>query len=255
MKNGPKKPADQQSNHPGGNAQDDANGTLDLEQDADSDSDADDDDDDEDEDDDSSNPGGNGGNSNQQQDVAALVAAGIQTAMPAIMQGVTSEIDRRINSALGKRNRNNGNQQQNDQQQNDSQGGGTVGASPAEIRGARLSFREYLPGEIKLLSSEERKLANEYGGHLINARAAQGFDDDDQVGREVAEATAKFLKGARNLYSTRTKRLLEKNGALKDQPGGQSGNPGGGSTDVKNAAQAAHDRRVRMGLAVAKTEQ
>jgi hypothetical protein len=254
MKNGQKKPADQQSNQPGGDSQDDANEALDLESDADNDADGDDDDDDEDD-----NSSGNGGGAgNQQQDVSALVTAGIQAAMPALMNGVTSEIDRRINSALGRQQRRNGNgggqQQQQDQQQNDSQGGGTVGTDATVVRAARLSFREYLPGEIKLLSAEERKLANEYGANLINARAAQGFDDDDLVGREVAEATAKFLKGARELYSTRTKRLLEKKGALKDQGSGQSGNPGGGSTDTKTAAQNAHDRRVRMGLAVAPTQ-
>jgi hypothetical protein len=235
-----KKPVDQQSKLPGADA--DADTDIDLEADADEDTDdADDDDSDDDSDDDDDDEDDSNGSSS---DVAALVTKGIQAAMPALMQGVTSEIDRRINSAISKTTRKGGTVQP------PAGGGSTVTTSPELVRGARISFREYLPGEIKLLSNEERKIASDYANGLLAAAAAKGFDDDDATGRDIAEKTAAFLKSSRKLYSERTKKALERSGALKPQSGGQSGGTGGGTTDTKNAAEAALARRQRLGLRV-----
>ncbi|QGJ96461.1 hypothetical protein SEA_BEATUSCOMEDENTI_22 [Arthrobacter phage BeatusComedenti] len=235
-----KKPVDQKSKLPGADGVADTD--IDLEADADEDTDSDDDDEDSDddsEDDDDADEDDDTDGS----DVAALVAQGIQAAMPALMQGVTSEIDRRINSAISKTTRKGGTVQPS------AGGGSTVTTSQDLVRGARMSFREYLPGEIKLLSNEERKLATDYANGLLAQAAAKGFDDDDATGREVAEKTAAFLKSSRKLYTERTKKALERSGALKPQTGGQSGGTGG-TTDTKNAAEAALARRQRLGLPV-----
>ena len=61
------------------------------------------------------------------------------------------------------------------------------------------------------------------------------------MGREVAVATAEFLKKARTFYSNRTKRVLEKSGALVAQGGGQS--PGG--TTPPSSVAAAFDAAAK----------
>jgi hypothetical protein len=207
-----KKPADQTSTN-GTNGAGDA---VDLEVDLDNDnagSGSGDEDDDDDDDDEDSAGGG---------DIAAQIQAGIAAALPQISRQFQSEMDRRINSALNKGGRKPASKDDDDNEQQDS----SRQAPPkADVRGARLAFREILPDSIKLLGDDERALANDFGQNLIRARALQGFDDEEQVGREVAAETATFLRKARDLYSSRTKRALERSGALVAQGGGQS--PGG----------------------------
>lgn len=204
-----KKPAGQTSNHGTGNA-DGVDEDLDLNLDDDGDGGSDDDDSDDD---------GGGEGQGEQLSIQEQIEAGIAAALPTITRTFQSEMDRRINSAVAKnRNRAPGKPAGKDKDEDNDQGGAAV---VADVRGARIAFREYLPESIKLLSGEERALASEFGQAQIKARALAGFEDEDEVGREVAEATADFLKKARSFYSNRTKRVLEKNGLLSQQSQGQ----------------------------------
>ena len=215
-----KKPADQTSDHSDADAVDE----VDIDLEADADDDGDDDEDDSDDDDADGD------------DVGSIVEKAVNKALAAQQLAFQSEMDRRINSALGGQRR-------------------TKTTAPAakadketesDVRGARLAFREYLPGEMKFLSTEERKMATEYGMNLIKVAAAAGFDDEDSAGKNAAEETAKFFKASRQFYSARTKKALERQGALKDQKGGQSGGGLTGTTDIANSNTAAAERRARL---------
>jgi hypothetical protein len=192
----------------------------------------------EDEDDDDDDGDGTGGDAGS---IQAQIEAGIAAALPQIQKSFQSEMDRRINSALNRGGRKPADK--GGDEENDDKGGQKVPA--ANVRGARIAFREYLPESIRLLSSEERSLANEFGQSLIQARALRGFDDEDEVGQEVATATAEFLKKARDLYSSRTKRILQQQGALKEQADGQSAHGGDRKPDAMTDAFAAAEKKDR----------
>lgn len=219
-----KKPADQTSNN-GANGAGDA---VDLEVDLDGDNNGSGSDDEDDDDDDAGSGTGDGS-------IADQINAAIVAALPQISQQFQSEMDRRINSALNKGRK----PAPKDDDDNGQQTAPGQTAPKADVRGARLAFREILPDSIKLLGDEERALANDFGQNLIRARALQGFDDEEQVGREAAVATAEFLKKARTFYSNRTKRVLEKSGALAAQGGGQSPHGDAPPSTVAAAFEAA----------------
>lgn len=208
-----KKPADQSSNNGAGSAGD----AVDLEAALGTDG-TDGASEDEDDEGDEGDEGEQGGGST---DIASVVAAAVTAQMGAINRQFQAEMDRRINSALSKGGRK---PAKKDDDEEGEQVTGQAGTA-SDVRGARLAFREYLPESIRFLSSEERALANEFGQNMIRARAHAGFEDEDEAGREVAVATAEFLKKSRSLYSSMTKRALEKQGALIAQGGGQA--PGG----------------------------
>ncbi|QOP66156.1 hypothetical protein SEA_DANIELLEIGNACE_15 [Arthrobacter phage DanielleIgnace] len=239
MKNG-KKPADQQSTN-GANGAGDA---VDLETELDDDegTGADSEDDDEDDDDDSGAESSGGGSGDIQSQIAAAVAAAVKK----VEQKFTAETDRRVNQALAKQRKKLGVDEDDDDEDEGQKPKSRRNAQPAaDIRSARLVFREELPEHIKILGPEERELANQIGQSLIRSRGFEGFDDADEVGEEAAAQTAQLLKKARDFYSGRTKRVLEKAGALKDQPSGQSCNGGGGKT-VDNAFEAARKKDMEL---------
>lgn len=216
-----KKPAEQTSNQPNGSGDE-----VDLENGLNDESGAGDGDQDDDQDDDEQD--------GAELTIAQQIERGIAAALPTIQKGFQSEMDRRINSALaGGRKKGEQQQRQDQQEQQEEQ---QQGAPRADVRGARLAFRDALPDQINLFSAEERKLATDYGQNLIRARALQGFDDEDQVGHEVAVATAQFLQAARSLYSSRTKRVLDSQGLLVKQDG--SGQAPGGKTPPNSVASA-----------------
>lgn len=225
-----KKPAGQTSTN-GTNGAGDA---VNLEEELDGDNGSGSNTEDEDEDDDSDD--------GDSADIGDRIERAIAAALPQIQKGFQSEMDRRINSALNRTRKPAGKGGDNDE---DEDSGNGRQAAAANVRGARIAFREYLPDSIRLLSSAERELANEFGQSLIQARAVRGFDDEDQVGQEVATATAEFLKKARDLYSSRTKRILQKQGALKDQDGGQSAHGGDRKPDGMADAYAAAEKKDR----------
>lgn len=192
---------------------------------------------------DGENGGGDGGagegEGNGTTDIAAAVKAALQELLPSIQDSTNREIDRRVNGALNKVRKPGAKPQQQQDEGNDGDGG--TAPVVADVRGARLAFREYLPDQIRFLSPEEKALATEFGLTAINAKAAKGFDDEDAAGREAAAETVAFLKKARRYYSDRTKRALEKSGALKQDGQGQTSHgttPPGVSKDPFERAKA-----------------
>jgi hypothetical protein len=237
----PKKPAEQTSNQPGGAGDEvdlgaDLDGTNDGDQGGDADDDGGDDDGDQD---------------GSQQTIEQQIQAGIRAALPTITSTFQSEMDRRINSAINKVTRKNGpkpaqkkdaddgEQDENQQQQ----------VQPADVRGARIAFREYLPMEIKTFSTEEQALATEFGQSRIRALALEGFEDEDEAGKQAAQETAEFIKKARALYSKRTKAVLKRQGALVEVPGSTGGQTPGQTpppADLASAIEAARKKDMEL---------
>lgn len=154
----------------------------------------------------------------------------------ALLKKVESRIDRRLNAVL--REVRKGREEPGTQRRQGTSTGRPArreAAPVADVRGARLAFRDYLPDEVKITSTEERKFATDLGRTMIEARAAKGFEDEDVVGREVAEEVAKQVKGLRKHYQTRTVAALRRRGALPDTKGGQGP---AGSTGGKGAADS-----------------
>lgn len=235
-----KKPADQQSTN-GANGAGDA---VDLETELDGDEGTGaDSGEDEDDDDDSGAEGSGGGNGDIQSQIASAVAAAVKK----VEAKFNAETDRRVNQALAKQRKKLG---VDDEEEDEDDGGKPKSRRKetpvADVRSARLAFRESLPEQIKILGPDERQLATEIGQALIRSRGFEGFDDADEVGEEVAAQTAELLKKARKFYSDRTKRVLEKSGALKEQPSGQSGNGSGQPDTVANAYEAAKKRDMQL---------
>lgn len=228
-----KKPASQTSDFPNGDSTDDIDLTGDLTDDESLN--GEDNEDNEDEDDDGLVLGG--GKAESKKDISAV----LDDFSEKLMGRVTSEIDRRINGALNKRNRKTG-----DDDQDDKQKGAPV---VADVRSARLSFREAVTEEIRFISPEERQFGVEYGRLLIAAEAAKGFEDPDLVGEAAAVKVAEKLKELRKYYSNRTRAVLKQQGALKEQKDGQS-NDGGTSTVIgktKGSEMAASIREQLQG--------
>lgn len=233
-----KKPAEQTSNQPGGSGDE-----VDLLDDHNDGGTGESDDDSEDGDDDGDGDGG-------QQSIEQQIQAGIRAALPTITQTFQSEMDRRINSAINKVTRKNGTKKQQNDDDSDEQQQQTEVQPVADVRGARIAFREYLPMELKTFSSEEQALATEFGQSRIRALALQGFDDEDDAGRQAAQETAEFIKKARALYSKRTKAVLKRQGVLVETPGQSGGQtPGGGTkppADLASAVEAARKKDMEL---------
>lgn len=211
--------------------------------------DADEDDDDVDDTDDGNDGGGDGddgdeGSGDVVKRMERLMERKLQEQRDALNAGFQREMDRRINSALGKV-RKGQKQDRNDEGNDDGDTSSESRPVVADVRGARLAFRDYLPGEIRFLSPEEKQMATDFGLNLIRAQALKGFDDEDEAGREAAKATAAFLKKARGYYSGRTKKALEKQGVLKQEGSGQtySSAPNGKVQDAFERAKA-KDRQL-----------
>ena len=119
--------------------------------------------------------------------------------------------------------------------------------SGVDVRAARLTFKEYLSDDVQFIGSEERKFAMDLGAALIGARARDA-DDEEQLGREVADEVAGQVKGLRQYYEARTLDALRRRGALKSQ-GGQPpkgpGSVGGQSEWAKGAALAEEMYKVK----------
>lgn len=170
-------------------------------------------------------------------DVAEIVRKAMEAFLPKITDQTTREIDRRVNSAL-KEVRQGAGKSKDEGDGNADGGDKAPRMASADVRGARIAFREYLPEQIRFLSPEEKALATEFGLTQINAAAAKGFDDEDEAGRQAAETTVAFLKKARSYYSGRTKKALEKQGAIRKDGTGQNSY----GTTPPGSAQTAFDR-------------
>lgn len=239
-----KKPAEQTSNQPNGSGDevdllDDQNDGGTGDQGGDSDDDGDDD--------------GDGTGGGTQLTIEQQIQAGIRAALPTISQTFQSEMDRRINSAINKVTRKNGQKQQqkkDDDSDGDDDSQQQQAQPVADVRGARIAFREYLPMELKTFSPEEQALATEFGQSRIRALALEGFEDEDVAGQQAAKETAEFIKKARSLYSKRTKAVLKRQGALVEVPGSTGGQtPGAGSpppADLQSMIEAARKKDMEL---------
>lgn len=170
-----------------------------------------------------------------------------------------AELDRRVNSAVDKvtkkltRGKAKDDDEDDEGEDGDEGKGGKAGqpkvksaptgATSAQVRGARVAFREYLPDEIKILGTEEREIANELGLALIGSAARKPIDDDDELGEDVAKKVAAILKKARSFYSARTQAVLQRQGVVTPPANqGQSSNPGAGADTYAKSNQTALEK-------------
>jgi hypothetical protein len=175
----------------------------------------------------------NGAQGQQQVDLNALVGQ----LEDRLGQRFDAIADRRVNAILGEMRRNQGQQQQgggNDQggqQQGQQQSGSQPRTSQADLRAARLAFREYVGDEVRFISAEERAFAMDLGSALLVQQAQNGIDDEDRAGRTVAAEVAKKVKDLRKHYEDRTVAALRRRGALNENGGGgqQSRQQSGGN--------------------------
>ena len=121
--------------------------------------------------------------------------------------------------------------------------------STSDVRGARLAFREELSDQVRFISAEERRFAQDLGRSLIEARALTGFEDEDEVGREVADEVAERVVAMRRHYQQRTRQALVKRGLLEDKTTGSPA-PGRGKkksieSEYKDGASLAARRHQR----------
>lgn len=194
-------------------------------------------------------PQGDGGQQGeQQQGGTGQTGTGPQqqTAQPAtadeIARIVESTVDRRINAVLREVRGQGGSGQQGQQQggqqgQSAEQGGGQqqqtsgqaapAGPTAADLREARLVYREYVQDEVQFLGTVEREHASTLAGALIQERLQRG-DDHETAGREAAKTVASTVKNLRQHYEQQTIAALQRRGLLpKDGRGpGQQPVPG-----------------------------
>jgi hypothetical protein len=197
---------------------------------------------------------GGGGQQQQQQqgggtgqvDVNSIVSQ-VTTALESRFDSIA---DRRVNAILREIRGGGGQQQGGQQQQGGGSGDGGGGQQQQQqaqqqptldVRGARLSYREYIGDQITFISAEERAHAADLGAAMIAQRATEGATDDERVGREVAAAVAKQVKGLREHYETRVVAALKKRGALVE---GKEGQTPRGPAGV--GAQSEYDKGVAI---------
>ncbi len=116
----------------------------------------------------------------------------------------------------------------------------TATEQSVDVRAARLTFKEYVSDEVQFIGAEERKFAMDFGAALIGAKAAVS-DDEEVLGREVADEVAAKVREMRSYYEKRTLDALRRRGALKQQEGQPPKGPssvGGSSEFAKGAALA-----------------
>jgi len=150
--------------------------------------------------------------------------------------------DRRINQALEKRDR----KTREDKRRSSSRGSGTgrdAGPSPADLREARLVYRDFIGDEIKFVGNEERSYAADLAAALLRDKLAEGADIED-AGQAVARDVATRVVALRKTYQQATIRTLQRTGALaKDFKAGTQPKRGpatrGVTADFKSGADRA----------------
>lgn len=160
--------------------------------------------------------------------------------------------DRRINSLLdrmerqGRSRRGRDDRGRGDDRGGDGDRGRQQDRTPvADVRAARSAFREYVGDSgLRFIDPEERQLAMDLGAALIGARAVDGFDDEDAVGREVADKVVKQVQALRKLYQRKTREELKRRGVLADDGKGQhqrGPRSAGAASEYEKGAQQAKE--------------
>jgi hypothetical protein len=96
------------------------------------------------------------------------------------------------------------------------------GPDPADVREARLAFREYLGDQYRPTIPTEREIAAELGGALIREQLATDAGDPDRAARTAADTVATRLRKYRRAIERQTVAALRKRGALRDDYGSAS---------------------------------
>lgn len=148
---------------------------------------------------------------------------------------INREVDRRMTSLYrevrGQAGQQGQQQGQGQGQQGEQQGGPQsgqqqtpAGPSEADVREARLVYREYVGDEIKFLGTVEREHASTVAQALLRERIGRG-DDPDRAGREVAREVASTVKALRQHYEQQTVAALKRRGLLPDDGRGPGQQP------------------------------
>lgn len=172
--------------------------------------------------------------------------AGPRVDKEALMREVESRIDKRLNVILREIRGQDGKPKQRTRQ-------GEGQQQVADQRAARLAYKEYVADKIRFISPEERDAAADIARTKIAARAAGGFEDEDQVGREVADEVAEMVLKLRRHYEAQAKAALRRKGLLATpQKDGQGSGEGKGKTvgatsDFKKGVELASARHKRPG--------
>lgn len=202
-------------------------------------------------DDDKTGDEGKGGDDDKAPLTKADLPGLIKSMTDAAVDAANRVADKRINQVLDKKGAAGGS---DDGKGGDDKGAaqGASGPDAAQVRGARLAFRDYIDTEMGgYLGNEERAFVNDLGKATITGLAE--IDDEDQVGRQVAASVAQQVKGLRKFYEQRTKAALKRKGLLKDSDkGGQAEQSGAGGVGPKTeldrgAAKAAEMFGARGG--------
>lgn len=201
---------------------------------------------DEDDDDDDSDDDEETGDDDEDDEQTALVNAVTAGVLKGIDTKIESAIDRRINVVLREiRGGEKSTKSAAGSKQPTKKEEGTV---TADVREVRLAFRDALSDQ-RFASPEERKFALELGRAKIAAAAAEGIDDADEVGEQIADDVVKQIVGLRKHYTTSTKAALKRRGVLTEEPGQApkrgTSKRGAAISDFKTGAQRAAERHAR----------
>lgn len=127
-----------------------------------------------------------------------------------------------------------------------------TGPSSADVREARMTYRDYVGGEMKFLGNEERDFAQVLANGLLREALGRG-DDPETAGTAVAKEVAKQIKGLRSHYEGKVLAGLRRNGtipatgpATAGQPLPGSGTPGDASGFKKGQDRAAQRHASRL---------
>lgn len=182
---------------------DDLDALLDEQDDSDDDDSDDEDEDEDDEGDDDDKPKGRGRK-------PKFVTA----------KDVESALDRRINVVLREIRKQGGEKQeprkpggQQQRRRDEPQQQTPTGPSAADVRDARVAYREYVADEITFLGNEERQYAQSVAVGLLRNALAEGVDPDD-AGADVAKKVADQVKELRSFYTKRVVSKLRKDGRI-----------------------------------------
>lgn len=194
-------------------------------EDSNEDTDGDDDADDEDSDDE-------GSNDNQMDSIVAKVVARLEKQFDSVA-------DRRVNAILKEVRKG----KEPKQRLPKKDGKTTDQSESVDLRAARLTFKEYLTDDFEFIGADERKFAMTMGRSMIGERAA-GFDDEDELGREVASDVTTLVEGMRDYYQKQTVEALRRQGAFKRTKGqpGRTPKTGKARSDWAKGADVAKAR-------------
>jgi hypothetical protein len=119
------------------------------------------------------------------------------------------------------------------------------GPDPADVREARMAFREYLPDRIRVSNPAEREIAADLGARLITEQLADG-GDPDRAARSAVDTVATRLRDYRRAIERQTVAALRRRGALRDDFSSQSAGPSANTGTLPAGRQPAPARAADM---------